>query len=97
MKIYVVYLRIAEYTSQRIPPVQYINTSVFSLSMAAKGSDSLTWYTTVNKTEDFRVRNMQKETKCNCKRKIKLYPIKGKQWSTNLTNTETGKKKKKEI
>lgn len=34
------YLRIVEYTSQRIPPVQYINTSVFSLSTFAKGSEA---------------------------------------------------------
>lgn len=35
-------LRIVEYTSQRIPPVQYINISVFSLSTAAKGSEAMT-------------------------------------------------------
>lgn len=35
------YLRIAEYTSHRIPPVQYINISVFSLSAWAKGSEAM--------------------------------------------------------
>lgn len=34
------YLKIVEYTSQRIPPVQYINISVFSLSTFAKGSEA---------------------------------------------------------
>lgn len=37
------YLKIVEYTSQRIPPVQYINISVFSLSTFAKGSEAMSW------------------------------------------------------
>jgi len=32
-----------EYTSHRIPPVQYINISVFSLSTFAKGSEATSW------------------------------------------------------
>lgn len=36
-------LRIVEYTSQRIPPVQYINISISSLLTEAKGSDAMTW------------------------------------------------------
>ena len=36
-------LRMVEYTSQRIPPVQYIKTSIFSLSTFTKGSESVTW------------------------------------------------------
>lgn len=37
------YLRMVEYTSQRIPPVQYIKISVFSLSTFAKGSEAKAW------------------------------------------------------
>jgi hypothetical protein len=37
------YLRIVEYTSHRIPPVQYINMSVFFLSTFAKGSEATSW------------------------------------------------------
>ena len=36
------YLKIVEYTSQRIPPVQYISIFVFSLSTVDKGSDAVT-------------------------------------------------------
>lgn len=36
------YLKIVEYTSQRIPPVQYINISVFSLSTFSNGSAAMT-------------------------------------------------------
>lgn len=36
----IIYLSIAEYTSQRIPPVQYINMFAFSLSTFDKGSEA---------------------------------------------------------
>jgi hypothetical protein len=35
------YLRMVEYTSQRMPPVQYINIFVFSLSTFDKGSEAM--------------------------------------------------------
>ena len=38
----IIYLSIVEYTSQRIPPVQYINMFVFSLSTFDKGSEAVT-------------------------------------------------------
>lgn len=47
MQIYIfkvqitIYLSIVEYTSQRIPPVQYINMIAFSLSTFDKGSDAV--------------------------------------------------------
>lgn len=36
-------LRIVEYTSHLMPPVQYISMSVCSLSIPAKGSEEATW------------------------------------------------------
>lgn len=39
----IIYLSIVEYTSQRIPPVQYINMFAFSLSTFDKGSEAVIW------------------------------------------------------
>jgi len=51
-----------EYTSQRMPPVQYINIFVFSLSTFAKGSEAMAWNNENKDKQETVSWNMRNET-----------------------------------